>query len=195
MPAYKTVQKAKTTLKPHERKHAQNSNEPVFFDDPMCQYVRDVRKKMNVSQTQIGEWVGCVKANVSAWERGLHKPSYHQLIVLRDKSGLPLPDDKPNQVLKDMGLDYRRISDEHKKVASEIISLSRPKFEQIKTMLQALKMMPDVEENREERRNHERRTSPLLYNGTERRYNEDRRADYSSIQNRVHRKLASRGYM
>ncbi len=46
--------------------------------------------KRDTSMEQIAEFCGVTRANVSLWAAGKHRPSYENMIKLRDKYGIEL---------------------------------------------------------------------------------------------------------
>lgn len=54
-------------------------------------WVRTARNHRKLTQEQLGEALGVTKSNVSAWENGRHEPSFAQLKVIAELTGVPLP--------------------------------------------------------------------------------------------------------
>ena len=74
----------------------------------IAKFVRMARDKLDFTQEQLANNLGCSKANVSAWENGLHQPSYIQLCKMSEQSGVPLPhesENKAQEMLSMLGID------------------------------------------------------------------------------------------
>jgi transcriptional regulator with XRE-family HTH domain len=54
-------------------------------------WIRDSRKKCNMSQEALGTAMFVTKGNVSAWENSRHVPSINQLMKISQITGTPLP--------------------------------------------------------------------------------------------------------
>lgn len=56
-------------------------------------WVLTSRKDAGLTQTELGERLGVGKANVSAWEKNRHEPSYSQILKIAEVTGHrhPLP--------------------------------------------------------------------------------------------------------
>jgi transcriptional regulator with XRE-family HTH domain len=63
----------------------------------LAKWVRQARayygeqKGRKVPQRELGEIVGCGKANISAWETGKHRPNYDQILAISKITGYPPP--------------------------------------------------------------------------------------------------------
>lgn len=55
------------------------------------EWVREARTKAKLSQEKLGELLSCTKGNVSGWENDRHQPSYEQMVLISQISGLPIP--------------------------------------------------------------------------------------------------------
>ncbi|MDR8787929.1 HTH-type transcriptional regulator PrtR [Burkholderia multivorans] len=70
----------------------------ILYHSPMelSEWVLFARTSKNLTQQQLGEALSVSKANVSAWEKGRHDPSWTQILKIRQITGVPLPvDDRP----------------------------------------------------------------------------------------------------
>lgn len=54
-------------------------------------FVKAARKNLALTLEAFGEAFGRTKANVHAWEKGLHEPSFALLVAISKASGVPLP--------------------------------------------------------------------------------------------------------
>jgi len=54
------------------------------------EWIKKARAHAKLTQTELGERIGRTKGNVSAWEKGLHEPSYSQMLQIADLTGFPL---------------------------------------------------------------------------------------------------------
>lgn len=54
-------------------------------------YIKKARNKLGLTQDEFGELLGCSKQNISAWENGRHEPTYRQMCIVSEKTGVPLP--------------------------------------------------------------------------------------------------------
>ncbi|WP_170933574.1 LexA family transcriptional regulator [Burkholderia multivorans] len=59
----------------------------------ISEWVLFARTSKNLTQLQLGEALSVSKANVSAWEKGRHDPSWAQILKIRQVTGVPLPID------------------------------------------------------------------------------------------------------
>lgn len=55
-------------------------------------WVRAAREGKGLTQEQLGAALGVSKSNISAWENGLHEPSYTQMRKIAELTRRPLPD-------------------------------------------------------------------------------------------------------
>lgn len=55
------------------------------------EWIKAARTKAELTQAQLGEYLGVSKANVSGWENGRHTPSYSQLLNISTVTGAKLP--------------------------------------------------------------------------------------------------------
>lgn len=55
-------------------------------------FVRAARASTGKSGAVFGGLLGVTKANVSAWERGYHKPSFAQMRRISTLTGVPMPE-------------------------------------------------------------------------------------------------------
>lgn len=57
----------------------------------LADWVKKVREKLDLTQEQLGEFLGVTRANVSAWENDLHEPNTMQMAQMSARSGIPMP--------------------------------------------------------------------------------------------------------
>lgn len=73
------------------------------FDRALGAWIKQSRGKMKLTQEKFGDLMGCTKATVCGWEKGHYIPPYKVLYKIADKSGIPLPHDKINEVCEKYG--------------------------------------------------------------------------------------------
>lgn len=82
-------------------------------------YLKEVRKRLKVSQTKLAELLGVAQETVSKWERGLNSPSIETLDRIAEVLGIPV------QML--LGVDLEKLPDKseskHSKRAARDVAL------------------------------------------------------------------------
>jgi XRE family transcriptional regulator, fatty acid utilization regulator len=65
---------------------------PVLDAVELGRRIRLFRKRLDLSQEELAEAVGCAQAAISAWERAEYSPSSLQMPALADALGIKIDD-------------------------------------------------------------------------------------------------------
>ncbi len=109
------------------------------IDNDVPIFIKCARSRMKITQDVFAEKFGCTKANVSAWENGLHEPSYKQLRRISDESGVPLPSDKIGLLMDRLGITVDQLDVDQIDILATSLSVPKESRPQVKKVIGTFK--------------------------------------------------------
>lgn len=100
----------------------------------ISEFVRQARKKLGLTQEGLADVMGCTKQNIFGWEKGLHQPSYSQLVFISKKSGIPLPHDRAAEFLDNTGINFHEADVDQLSMVKSIFQIkeeNRPQADKV----------------------------------------------------------------